>query len=330
MKPKLSDIAKLAGVGHATVDRVLNERGGVKPRTAKRVLDAAKHLGFDTGLPTLYQKGLRFEVLLGRKQIPLCARLNNAFRNLGRPFGNTVAVERTFLDESKPEKFAEAILKTRGNAVIIYGQDHELIVEAIAEVTSAGKPVVTIVSDVPTAPRLSYVGIDHYKAGRCAAFFLSKMAPGGNIVILCSSSNYHSDAERVSGCRDGLAEYSDSHLVSALIEFYDNDLSASTQLIEALIAGGVTGIYNAGADIPALERHIASYRHGKPPVLVGHDLTLDTERMLQSGAMAVVIDQNPDLQVRKALYVLGMRFGLTDANAESPVVPFTVHVRDNI
>ncbi|WP_281985563.1 helix-turn-helix domain-containing protein, partial [Thalassorhabdomicrobium marinisediminis] len=54
MKVRLSEIARVAGVGHATVDRVLNQRGGVKPETAKRVLDAARDLGFDRRLPTLY------------------------------------------------------------------------------------------------------------------------------------------------------------------------------------------------------------------------------------------------------------------------------------
>ncbi|WP_457661266.1 helix-turn-helix domain-containing protein [Sinorhizobium medicae] len=70
MKVKLTDIARRAGVGHATVDRVLNERGGVKPDTAKRVLDAARELGLARTLPKLYRNGLRFEVLLGRRDNP--------------------------------------------------------------------------------------------------------------------------------------------------------------------------------------------------------------------------------------------------------------------
>ena len=37
-------IALLAGVSTATVDRVLNDRRGVRPDTARRVLDAARAL----------------------------------------------------------------------------------------------------------------------------------------------------------------------------------------------------------------------------------------------------------------------------------------------
>ncbi|RVG34653.1 LacI family DNA-binding transcriptional regulator [Sinorhizobium meliloti] len=330
MKRKLIDVARRAGVGHATVDRVLNERGGVRPETAKRVLDAARDLGFDRKLPTLYRQGLRFEVLLGRRQMPLCARLSDAIVRFGRPFEDIVAIERTFVDETRPELVAEAIHKSRGNALVVYGQDHELIIDAIAEVTSAGKPVVTIVSDVPSAPRLSYVGIDHYKAGRCAAFFLAKMAGEGSIVLLCSSLYYRAEAERISGCRDGMADHADRQSVSALVELDENDPFAGEELSKALEAGKVTGIYNAGVSHAVLGRALAAHSLGPPPVLVGHDISPDAERMLQQGVMTLVIDQNPDLQVRKALRILASRFGLPGVVAESPVVPFTVLVRDSL
>ncbi|WP_234834517.1 substrate-binding domain-containing protein [Sinorhizobium meliloti] len=230
----------------------------------------------------------------------------------------------------RPELVAEAILKSRGNALVVYGQDHELIIDAIAEVTSAGKPVVTIVSDVPSAPRLSYVGIDHYKAGRCAAFFLAKMAGEGSIVLLCSSLYYRAEAERISGCRDGMADHADRQSVSALVELDENDPFAGEELSKALEAGKVTGIYNAGVSHAVLGRALAAHSLGPPRVLVGHDISPDAERMLQEGVMTLVIDQNPDLQVRKALLILASRFGLPGGVAESPVVPFTVLVRDSL
>jgi LacI family transcriptional regulator len=42
--PSVSEIAELAGVGTATVDRVLNGRGQVSATTATRVLDALAQL----------------------------------------------------------------------------------------------------------------------------------------------------------------------------------------------------------------------------------------------------------------------------------------------
>jgi LacI family transcriptional regulator len=52
--------------------------------------------------------------------------------------------------------------------------------------------------------------------------------------------------------------------------------------------------------------------------------------MLQSGLMTLVIDQNPELQVKKALQILAVRFGFSAEPTDNPRVPFTLHVRDNL
>ena len=45
-RPTLLDLAREAGVSSATVDRVLNNRQGVKPRTREIVISTAKRLGY--------------------------------------------------------------------------------------------------------------------------------------------------------------------------------------------------------------------------------------------------------------------------------------------
>ncbi|MBN0941292.1 helix-turn-helix domain-containing protein, partial [Pseudomonas aeruginosa] len=44
-------LARQIGVGVATVDRVLNERGGVSPQTTRKVLQAAREAGLKRILP---------------------------------------------------------------------------------------------------------------------------------------------------------------------------------------------------------------------------------------------------------------------------------------
>ena len=46
MRPTVNDIAKEAGVSLATVDRVLNDRPGVRAKTVRAVQDAIVQLGY--------------------------------------------------------------------------------------------------------------------------------------------------------------------------------------------------------------------------------------------------------------------------------------------
>src|SRR5438874_13385295 len=46
MKVTIADVARTAGVSTATVDRVVNSRNGVKPRTRDHVITVAKRLGY--------------------------------------------------------------------------------------------------------------------------------------------------------------------------------------------------------------------------------------------------------------------------------------------
>lgn len=52
-KPNYRDIARHAGVGTATVERVLNGRGGVRPELVEKVISAARRLGPPTAQATV-------------------------------------------------------------------------------------------------------------------------------------------------------------------------------------------------------------------------------------------------------------------------------------
>jgi len=60
----LTDIAREAGVSSATVDRVLNNRQGVKERTRQIVFETARRLGYlpdDTGVQSSSQMRIRLD-----------------------------------------------------------------------------------------------------------------------------------------------------------------------------------------------------------------------------------------------------------------------------
>jgi LacI family transcriptional regulator len=64
MRPTLQDLAREAGGSSATVDRVLNNRQGVKPRTREIVLSTARRLGYLPGAEEPVAPPLRLVRLL--------------------------------------------------------------------------------------------------------------------------------------------------------------------------------------------------------------------------------------------------------------------------
>lgn len=330
MKVKLDEVAGLAGVGLATVDRVLNERGSVAPATAKKVIDAARQLGWVRSLPSVYRTNLRFEVLLGRREIPLFARLNEFFEKLIPLVNRGVIIQRTFVDHSKPNRLAKAIATTRSDAIIVCGQEDDAILEAIASVTSAGVPVVAIMSDLPTTPRLAYVGINHYRAGRAAAFLLSRMLPkAGYCGVVCHSLKYRGDSERIGGFREALMEYRPDASLTGIIEAGDDAARTRLLLRDFIETNHIAAVYNAGAS-NSLVAEAFDKRTRSDAAFIGHDLMGETSVMLRDGIMTIAIEENLEVQARRAIDVLLYRFGLLEHAPDPITLPFQIRVRDSL
>lgn len=172
----LQDVARLAGVGIATVDRVLNERGNVSPATAWRVIEAARELDLRRVLPRPYARRLRLEVLMARPDAPFLARLGQGFESVAAMLDRSVIIQRSPLREVEPARVAERLLACQADGIILYGEEHPLVARAAAEAMAAGRPVVCMVTDVPGSGRIAYVGIDNAKAGRTAGFLAARLA----------------------------------------------------------------------------------------------------------------------------------------------------------
>ena len=101
-KPTFADIAEHAGVGTATVERVLNGRGGVRPATAEKVIAAARTLDYPRRLPEVHRGLLRIEVILVRPETTFFRRLSRAFERISATLDPSVRVHRTFMEEADP------------------------------------------------------------------------------------------------------------------------------------------------------------------------------------------------------------------------------------
>lgn len=93
-KLTLEVVAKMAGVGIATVDRVLNERGGVSLETSRKVLKAAREVGLKRLMPEEYQHPWQIEVFLSNNGSSFFQQLTTHFSEVASQLGYRVGTER--------------------------------------------------------------------------------------------------------------------------------------------------------------------------------------------------------------------------------------------
>lgn len=331
-KVGLSAVAELAGVGVATVDRVLNERGGVAPMTARRVIKAARELELKRILPPLYARQLRFEVLLAKPDTLFLARLNDGIVRIAATLDRSVVIQRTRLTSGTPAQVAGRLLASSADGIMFYGESHPVIAAAVAQATAAGRPVVSIVTDLPGSGRLAFVGIDNLKAGRAAGFLAARLARRpGPALVLTNRLTYSAHAARVEGFHAGLAR---TVLHGAAVLETDDDPDKAQRLLRAALREhpDAVAVYNTGGTVGAAGELLRRQRRADEIVYIAHELTAESRGLLQEGVLTFVIDQAFELQARHALERLLHHFSRPEQAAPPDdwiEVPFTLHTREN-
>lgn len=264
-KPTLADIARVAGVGTATVERVLNGRGGVRPAMVEKVVAAARRLDYPRRLPDVHRGLLRVEVVLVRPETTFYARLSKAFERIGATLDPSVRVHRTFLDEGDPGAIAAHIAsaEVRRAALILAVPDYPEVREAVAAVMGQGLPVIHVVTGAVASGDL--VSIDNYAAGRTAGLYLSRMQPREGAVLALCHPIYRVHREQVRGLCDYFAEHPREGQALRWIGFARDEARRSRDLLgEALDRWpDLVGLYNAGVPTARSARCCGAIRAGR-------------------------------------------------------------------
>jgi LacI family transcriptional regulator len=334
-KITLADLAREAGVGTATVERFLNSRGNVGAQTAERIELAARKLGYDRRLPKRYHGVIRIEAILMRPDTPFFSRLNEAFARIAATLDPSVVVHRTFLDELDPHGLALHIADPgfRRSGLIIAAPDRPEVKAALRETKAAGVVVVQIVSRKGGSDEV-FVGIDNYAAGRSAAYYMTHMlkARHGRLVALCHSGAYEVHRGRIRGFSDYLERRGDpAHSFEVVMFGLDDRLRSAEMLEEALNRhSDIIGLYNAGGANSGVASVLERRGLGQSIMWIGHELTQNTRRWLETGLMNIVFDQAPETQARRAVDIVLRRIGFLDAEVPNEPVRFLTINSENL
>ena len=270
-RPRVAEVAARAGVSTATVDRVINARGGVRKKTVALVEKAIREMvAVDRSRPA---HAAAFDIFLpansGRSTEVLAEALTRAGNSRGAQ-ANIVSVERM-----NPAALAHQLMDCaqRGSSGVAFqALDHQLVREAVNELVRAGIPVVTLCSDIGDVERLAYIGVDNRAAGRTAGFLMGRFCRGpGKLAVVWGGQLYRSHEEREIGFRTVLRQdFSALQIIEAVNG--NDDPSLNFACVSDLIDRhpDLVGVYcvggGQGAVAAAIEfrRTRAEARHDRP------------------------------------------------------------------
>ena len=334
------DLARAAGVSLATVDRVLNRRGGVRAATIEKVEQAVSRLGYrrDAAAATLAtQREYRLAFVIPTGANSFLASLAIEVRKLA----DALRSERVFLSiiEVPPfdgEALIDALDRLRNQpltGVAVVATDHAPVRLAVGGLVARGFGVVTLVSDAPGSGRAHYVGIDNSAAGRTAASLMGRFLRGvsGRVAIVAGSMLLRDHAERRFGFEQVLRTEYPKLVALPTIEGHDNAAVTETALGAMLDRHrDIVGVYSLGAGNRGVLAALRNRALAGAVCTIAHELTEHSRGALADGSFAAILCQDPGHEARSAVRILrALADGLPfDVGQER--IRIDIYMRDNV
>lgn len=282
-------IAAQAGLGTATVDRVLNDRANVSVQTRMRVHAAIAELVQQEQQVSSRGRRMFFDVVVEAPErfarevrhavehvLPSFAPLNLRARFAGAEV----------LTGAQILAILARIAKRGSDGIILKARDIPDVRDGIAMLRAKGIPVVTFVTDVPATDRIAYAGLDNAQAGRTAAGLIKREVFKGQILGTISNQAFEGEDARWAAFSAELSDLFDLHLIR---DFGGLNTDASSAVRKVLTAGlRPIAVYSMSGGNRAIRAALDD--HGVAPSLyIAHDLDSDNVCLLRSGEISHVL-----------------------------------------
>lgn len=334
-KTNMADIAKAAGVSEATVDRVLNGRGGVSREKETAVLEWARKLRIDRALDSVSVRWLRIAILLQQPVAQYYVSLKHGFEVAQKTFETQrVICAVTYFDSLEPVCVVETIRRAtqKADALVIVAYEHPDITAALRQL-SRTMPVVTLASDLPGTGRLAYVGIDNRCAGRVAGELMGRFLgdAGGKVLVLTGMHDFLGHEERESGFRSVLRRRFPNCDIVETIESREQSAVTERLTRDAFRRyPDLRGIYNISVGDDGVGAALLALDRVRATVFIGHELNETSRRLLIEGTLDAVLDQNPAGEAMRSIEIVLRHYHRDPGIALPQQIPVTVLLRENL
>lgn len=314
----VKEIARLANVSLATVDRVLHNRTGVAESTRAKIQKIIKRLNYR---PNILARRLasgkvyRFAALIPAvsDETPFWeAPLNGINRAESELSQYGIKVERFFFDQNDKKSFkarSKVILNNEIDGVVMAPSFIEESIQFAKACEELKIPYVFIDSDIPNQDSLCYIGPELFKSGYLAASLAvySKQKTGKILVVNIvkeMDSNQHHVMRKEEGFR---SYFKDKKINADIIEMNINQTDYKA------VEKSLTGVFERNTDITTIfvtnsrVFSVAKFlekKEKKNILLIGYDYIEENIQYLERGKINFLICQKPEEQGYRGIMAL--------------------------
>lgn len=321
-KVTLQMVADASGLSLATVDRVINQRGGVNTAKEQRVIAAARTLGLDRRLAIMPTQTYRVAILLQPQANPFHAELKAAAEDLRSVFAVlNIQLQLGSIDANASDRTAAQIRALRGTCegLIICAPDAPQIAEALREISATIK-IITLATDIENSGRAIHIGPDDEMSGRVAADLMGLFTrpAGGNILMLAGRFDIAGHRARAKGFRDVLAAIHPHCTISKVIETReDNDVTAAAVYTALREDPLICGIYHLTVGTVGIVHALETLNRNDRVMVITHEPTPNRRTLLRARKLHALLEQNPQLEMRLAIENMARLLNRLDGEARS-------------
>ena len=339
-KVTMTAIAREAGVGVATVDRVLNRRAPVRGVTEQKVLAAVTRLGYRLEQSRILQAGqshataqLRMGFILLSASYSFYQPLSDALRSRAAPHQPPGSeAEFCWHDINDVEAVATSLrhLAKRVEAICIVALDHPLIRHAIQDVSRKGVRVFALFSDFSPCGHAGYIGLDNQKAGRSAAWMAQYLLrQSGSVGVLLGDHRFTCQESCEISFRSFLREAGISQRVLEPLKTHESiegGYLATQQLLKEY--DDLVMIYAPCGGIEGVVRALRQAER-KEVVLVCHGPFQGDELALIDGTITLMLRHHINLLAEAVINICVSAQAENSAHFSQITVPFEMVTREN-
>jgi LacI family transcriptional regulator len=299
----LKEIARQAGLGTATIDRVLNNRAHVSAQTKARVAAAITEVEGHEAQLAARGRRMFFDFVIEaptRFSKEVRAATEQVAAGISTAVCRTRFTVQDVMTETEVITALHRIAKRGSQGVCLKTRDLPAIRAAVESLAALGIPVVTLVTDIQTDARMAYVGLDNQSAGRTAAYLIAQRLPDRHGTVLATRSNdrFLGEEDREAAFTHALAHLCPNLVVSALAGGSGLDFETAHLLAKSKDRlDDICAVYSMGGGNRTILQFL-DHNRLRPDIYVAHDLDQDNRALIQDNHLNFVLHHDLHTDMR--------------------------------